>query len=79
MDTCTCGASWKQYWLWRDDAGVLHASSFQPTSGTERSVLATTVRDALLPLTNGGTPKHAVRDANDPSVLWEGRCMSVSA
>jgi len=78
LDTCLCGTAWKQFWLWRDSTGALHASSFPPSNGIERTVLAATVRDALLPLTDGGTPKHAVRDASDPNILWEGRCRKVA-
>jgi hypothetical protein len=64
----------KMFWLWRDTGGGLHASSYRPTNGTIRAVIAATARDALLPLTDGRSPKHSVRDADDPSQSWEGRC-----
>jgi hypothetical protein len=61
------------FWVWRDANEVLHASSFKPTSGEVEAVIASTARDALLPL-DGRVPKHLVEDANDPSKRWEGRC-----
>lgn len=74
MNDCTCGAPRKQFWLWRDGNGTLHASHFRPTNGLVRSVLAVTARDALLPLLNSGHPRHRVTDADDPGADWLGRC-----
>jgi hypothetical protein len=64
----------KQFWLWRDSNGSMHASHFRPTVGLERTVFAVTARDALLPVLGNGTPRHLVNDADDPSVQWAGRC-----
>jgi hypothetical protein len=77
MDSCGCGVERRQFWLWRDAHGTLHASAFPPTSGTVRSVFAVNARDALLPL-DGGVPKHAVQDADDPATSWDGRCTQVA-
>jgi hypothetical protein len=74
VSPCACGAERRKFWLWRDGDGVLHASGFAPTSGGIRAVFAATARDALLPLQDGGVPKHAVTDAEDPSASWDGRC-----
>lgn len=65
--------------MWRDTGGGLHASSYRPTNGTVRAVLAATARDALLPIVDGHTPKHGVWDADDMTTTWEGRCTAVSA
>jgi hypothetical protein len=78
VESCQCGAPRKKFWLWRDANGVLHASAFAPTTGTVGAVIAATARDALLPLTNGAMPKHVVQDADNPDVVWAGRC-AVSA
>lgn len=72
---CTCGEALKQFWVWRDANGRLHASHFQPSAGLECSVFAITARDALLPLSGGGPPRHLVADARDATVTWLGRCM----
>ena len=77
MENCSCGAARRQFWVWRDANGVLHASSFKPTTGEVRALIASTARDALLPL-DGRTPKHLVEDAQDPAIRWEGRCMESS-
>ena len=74
MDECTCGISRKQFWLWRDTNEELHASAFKPTQNVERSVYATTVRDALVSQLGGQMPKHRVTDADNATVFWEGRC-----
>jgi hypothetical protein len=73
---CTCGVELKQYWIWRDENGALHASHFPPTSGLERSVLAATAREALIPFTSASSPRHQVVDANDLSIGWGSRCAS---
>lgn len=74
MENCTCGAKRRQFWLWRDTNGELHASAFMPTQNAELSVYATTVRDALLSQVDGQMPKHRVTDADNPARFWEGRC-----
>jgi hypothetical protein len=79
VDTCTCGAGRKRFWLWQDGNGGLHASHFPPSSGLVRSVVAATARDALLPLLGNGTPRHYVNDADDPGVQWLGRCAEAEA
>ena len=76
MENCDCGVARRRFWIWRDDTGTLHASSFEPTSGTVRALIAATARDALLPITGNRPPKHRVEDADDPSQSWEGRCQS---
>lgn len=78
MHSCECGMDRRQFWLWRDTHGTLHASAFRPTSGTVRSVFAVNARDALLPL-EGSVPKHAVHDVDDPAISWDGRCTQVAA
>lgn len=78
MENCICGADRKQFWLWRDGNGTLHASHFRPTNGLERSVFAATARDALLPVLGGGVPRHRVNDVDDPQVLWDGRCTATA-
>lgn len=79
MDACSCGEARKQYWLWQDSHGILHASRFEPSSGVERSILAVNARDALMPFADGQTPKHDVTDVDNPQQVWEGRCGSLSA
>jgi hypothetical protein len=77
LEKCICGVDRRQFWLWSDTQGGIHASSFRPTSGAIRSVIAATARDALLPLSPvspGRLPKHRVEDAENPSLTWEGRC-----
>lgn len=78
MEECTCGVSLKQFWLWRDGNGSLHASHFRPSTGLERSVFAVTARDALLPLVGAGVPRHRVNDADDPALQWPGRCAATA-
>jgi hypothetical protein len=79
VDDCACGASRRKFWIWRDGNDVLHASAFAPTSGAVRAVTAATARDALLPVIEGRAPKHQVNDAEDPSLVWEGRCQAGTA
>ena len=79
MDECECGVARRRYWLWRDGNGTLHASGFPPSNGADRSVIAASVRDALLPMNGGGVPKHVVSDVDDPSHVWDGRCSAVPA
>lgn len=74
MNECACGAARRQFWVWSDSNGTLHASSFQPTSGVMHSVIAATAIDALLPETERRAPKHQVHDAENPKEGWEGRC-----
>ena len=74
METCACGVRRRIFWLWRDQAGNLHASAFAPSSGTEQVVYAATVRDALLAVTGSRMPKHTVTDADNPEKSGEGRC-----
>lgn len=74
METCSCGASLRTFWVWRDSKNVLHASAFKPTAESEQALYATTARDALLPLSGDRTPKHDVRSVDDPSQTWHGRC-----
>lgn len=78
MERCSCGVDRKQFWLWNDVNGVVHASHFPPSSGLVRSLIASTARDALLPL-GGGVPRHRVSDADDPRVQWDGRCAAAVA
>ena len=78
METCSCGATLRKFWLWRDVNGTLHASGFAPSAGSVRVVFAATARDALLPLTGGGVPKHAVSDVDDATARWDGRCAALS-
>jgi hypothetical protein len=79
LQTCTCGAELRTFWLWQDAEGGLHASGYRPTAGTVRTVLAATARDALLPV-DGRMPKHGVWDVDNPNASWEGRCsVAVSA
>lgn len=79
MDSCVCGVPRKKFWLWRDDNGVIHASAFAPTAGAIGAVIAATARDALVPITNGAMPKHGVQDAEDPALVWAGRCSAASS
>lgn len=74
LDNCNCGTGRRQFWLWVDSNGTPHASRFQPTMGTVRSVVAATARDALLTMTGGIAPKHTVYDVDDPNLQWVGRC-----
>jgi len=74
MGPCNCGATRRKFWLWRDHNDELHASAFEPGNSAERVVMAVTVRDALLSATGGVMPKHAVGDATNPEIRWEGRC-----
>lgn len=76
MNQCACGMSRRKFWVWADAKGVMHASSFEPTSGTTRVMIAATARDALLPLVEKRAPKHQVHDADDMKVGWEGRCQA---
>lgn len=76
METCTCGAPLRTFWVWRDSNDVLHASAFRPSAEPEQSLYATTARDALLPLSGDRAPKHDVRSVSDPSQVWDGRCVS---
>lgn len=73
VEQCACGAELKQFWLWRDGNGRLHASHFLPSVGLERAVMAASARDALLPI-SGGAPRHVVADVNDPALAWQGLC-----
>lgn len=75
---CTCGAELRQFWIWCDAAGTRHASRFEPSVGWERTVLASTPRDALVPLGDSGVPRHRVVDADDASMSWDGRCMAAA-
>ncbi len=74
METCKCGITLREFWVWRDSYDRLHASSFPPTVGLVRALLASTARDALLPVTENQAPKHDVRDLDDAGLTWEGRC-----
>ncbi|MGI8968453.1 MAG: hypothetical protein ACR2GA_05040 [Chloroflexota bacterium] len=74
MNECSCGAPRRQFWIWEDVNGVLHASSFRPSAGVTDSVIAATARDALLPVVEKRAPKHQVHDAAHHSKGWEGRC-----
>lgn len=71
---CACGASRREFWVWRDSNDVLHASSFRPSTGSVQAVIAATARDALLPIAEHRAPKHQVHDAENPTTGWEGRC-----
>lgn len=75
---CTCGAQLRQFWIWRDANGSLHASHFRPTTGLERSVMASTARDALLPMSAAGTPRHDVVDESGVGIAWHGRCSATA-
>ncbi len=79
MNECACGVARRQFWVWRDSSDVLHASSFKPTSGAVQSVIASTARDALLPIAEHRAPKHQVHDGENPAIGWEGRCSTVLA
>ena len=79
METCPCGVERRQFWLWADTNGGVHASRFVPTSGHIRTVYAATSRDALLSGLQGRPPRHRVTDAEDPSKIWSGRCEEVNA
>jgi hypothetical protein len=78
VDECSCGAPRRRFWVWRDANQELHASSFKPTSGAVQCIIAATARDALLPIVESRVPKHDVQDADDPSILWEGRCAALN-
>lgn len=71
---CACGVELSQFWIWQDANGRRHASHFQPTAGLERSVLAATTRDALLPVAEGAAPRHQVMDVDNRGMVWPGRC-----
>jgi hypothetical protein len=71
---CTCGVELRQFWIWRDANGTLHASQFRPTTGLEGSVMASTARDALVPVMAAGIPRHDVLDELDSSAGRQGRC-----
>lgn len=75
---CSCGVTLRQFWIWRDGNGTLHASQFPPSVGSERSVLAATARDALVPMARGGVPRHRVTDVDDPASIWDGRCAAAA-
>lgn len=74
MSSCACGIDRRQFWLWRDGNGELHASRFAPTNGVVRAVYASTARDALWAVSNGRQPKHDVHDVDDERQNWGGRC-----
>jgi hypothetical protein len=75
LETCRCGIPLREFWLWEDGNGILHASSFTPSRPAVRSVRAATSRDATVPFGfDPRLPKHDVRDTADPSQQWEGRC-----
>lgn len=79
MSNCECGIDRRQFWLWRDSNGELHASRFAPTNGAVRSVYAATARDALWAASNGRQPKHDVQDVDDERQNWQGSCGAASA
>ena len=79
MENCSCGVVRKQYWLWRDANGILHASGFEPSNGVEGSVIAVNARDALLPLVTDEPPKHDVTDVSSSDRIREGRCGGLRA
>lgn len=75
METCRCGVPLREFWLWEDENGILHASSFSPSQGAIRSVYASTSRDATIPFAlDPRVPKHDVRTLDVPAKTWEGRC-----
>lgn len=79
MNECACGEARRQFWIWEDAGGTLHASNFQPSSGAVRAVYAVTARDALLPIVERRAPRHQVHDVHEAGVGWEGRCASTLA
>lgn len=76
MDVCPCGEKRRQFWLWQDKAGGMHASRFPPGTGAVRSVWAATARDALLVATQVAPPKHVVQDHDDAAQVWPGKCQA---
>jgi hypothetical protein len=79
MENCDCGAKRRQFWLWRDSGGQIHASGFAPGLGVVGTVWASTARDALVPLLGNGRPRHTVTDGENPGRMWPGRCAAVVA
>lgn len=74
MNNCPCGMNRRQFWLWRDSNGELHASRFAPTAGAVRSVYASTARDALWAVSSARQPKHQVTEVDADEQNWDGRC-----
>jgi hypothetical protein len=74
METCFCGVTLRTFWVWEDANGVPHASAFKPSHGVARAVLASTSRDALLPIAGAKLSKHDVRSLDNPAQVWNGRC-----
>jgi hypothetical protein len=75
LETCRCGYTLREFWVWRDTNDVLHASSFSPSVGAVRSVWAATSRDALLPYSHDPRlPKHDVHEGEVGAQMWDGRC-----
>lgn len=79
IEPCCCGQQRRRFWLWKDGSGGVHASRFEPTDGAFRTVLAATARDALLSFSGAPQPKHSVRDDQDPTAHWRGRCSAPAA
>jgi hypothetical protein len=75
METCECGVARREFWLWRDAGGEMHASRFPPSNGGVRAVFAATARDALWSAVDGHTPKHDVTAVDDPTDVVKGRCV----
>jgi muramidase (phage lysozyme) len=73
METCSCGAALKQFWIWRDVKQVPHASAFQPAIQSEVSVFAANARDALAPIQGSQVSKHDVREVGGTR-SWLGSC-----
>lgn len=72
METCSCGLALRRYWIWRDEAGMPHASAFEPAIRSEESFFAVNAHDALCPVGGSRLPKHDVQGTGGQ--VWQGLC-----